>query len=226
MPIISVPSLGQPGDTITAAKLNAQLAVFDGVELDGDTNIMVDGVQTRHLIMTPSIFATKQVARNTSSALTTYTGDVSHTKQPITHGSAALAVAPGVLLAGQTIRFHWHQYVDNIDSGPTNPQDMTDRVTFYLMWDLGDGFGYVNIPNLPGAGVAAGWAVSGYNENLSGVIDQQRTHNMTGSWLYKNGASPINIVGVKLYVKPSAVNADGFVELGEGTLFTLILGPS
>ena len=133
MPTVTPPSVGTPGSVATASGLNDSIAAFDGVTLDGDTNIRVDGLHGRHISII-STNAAVGAAKNTDDTTTTYTGT---SYVDITHGSDPLLESPGILLDGQTLRVHWHQYVDSVDNGAS---DVDDFATFRLLWDIGAGY--------------------------------------------------------------------------------------
>jgi hypothetical protein len=212
MSIVVPTSVGNPGDTITATNLNSAFTSFTNT-LEAD-NLRVDCLQNRHLSLS-YVNGPFGAAKNTSSSLTTYSGN---TYQAVTHGTA-LTTPSIILLDKQTLRVHWHQYVDEIIEAVPGALNEGAFTAFALEWDIGAG--YTSIPDL------LVWSCSGVGRTGIATFDNRYAYNMTGSWCYHNGTgSAINIAGIKLTVKPCSYSAAGSVKLGEGTIFTVVQGRS
>ena len=213
MPTLIPPSVGAPGDTISASELQTAIDAFEGNIGSDPDNFRINAVQCRHLI-TSEINRDVGSAENFDDTLFPYSGT---TEQNITHGTVPLLVAPGVLQAGASIIFYWHVFATHIlvevpeVDPPISDAAMDVFTSFKMKWDIGAGL--VSVPG------SMFWAVSKWTKSAIGYANQGDSHNISGSWMYTNDTgSTITISAVRVTVIPSNTYLTGVVELGEGNL--------
>lgn len=207
MTVANVPTLGTPGAVVTTATLNTAFTQFAST-VDTD-NLRVDAIQARHLVQ-PNIQSQFYSAKNTDAATANYTGLL---WQAITHGTTALLLPATILADGNTLRIHWHQYLESINHSTPIP---LDYCSFRIQWDIGAG--WVSPPD------SMEYIVCPLVQIVSGDQPCDTKHNMMGSYTYQNSTgSTINVLGVRLEVRPSWVGVGAeSCDLGEGVIYSFV----
>jgi len=206
MSTVSTTTVGLPDSVITASDLNSAFSAFE-VTADRD-NLRVDAILNRQIV-TSVLQTSVRCVSNVSATPSTYTGT---SYQAITHGSNALNTGTLFVPDQSVLRVHWHQYIDTLAvTIPTLLTDVDRWIAFKLEWDIGAG--YVDIPDLL---VSALFPVTATSIN---AYAERKTHNMTGSWVWKNTTGAVvNITGIRLMVRPSDSEVLDSVDLGEGNI--------